>query len=484
MSLPPLTFLCGVVMEYEEAVGQWEDLPDTVRIGLPVPDEQYILNIRDNCLLDLPNLEMQKEHDRIMVMVCGGPSAKLYLDEIREKREDDKYRIVSSNMTHDWLISEGIVPHYQFIIDPKPSKIGDVQNPHRDVKYLIGISCDKSVFQALEGYDVTRVFSVSGIGDPSDVHVIKALFPYQEITHLFGGTMAGLRAMSLADVMGFLTLEYYGFDSCYFDTEPDGTPIYYSYDKKRKENILEVQGPSGEIYLTSPVFASQAKQFIKWKHRYEWIKFVIHGSSLTAAMHEVDDEQTRPKHNMLITDYHRSINKLLHNKEVQENWNRDVSYGCSGHLYAGQVSVLVGQVVKRCGEASVLDYGCGRRSLELVLPPIVGATVHNYDPCIDGLDSTPEPADVVVCTDVLEHVEPECLENVLDDLRRVTKQVLFLSISTRLAQKSYSDGQNAHKIVEDHDWWRPKIKKRFFIVETQATKDNVIFVCQSKALRE
>jgi len=36
--------------------------------------------------------------------------------------------------------------------------------------------------------------------------------------------------------------------------------------------------------------------------------------------------------------------------------------------------------------------------------------------------------------------------------------------------------------VEDHDWWRPKIKKRFFIVETQATKDKVIFVCQSKAL--
>lgn len=472
-------------MEYLEIESEWEDGPDTVRSGLPVPDEQYIRNIRANCLLDLPNLEMQKEHDLTMVMVCGGPTAKMHLDEIREKRVDERYRIVSSNKTHDWLISEGIVPHYQFIIDPKPNKVEDVQNPHKDVKYLIGISCDNKVFQALEGYDVTRVFSVSGIGNPSDVEIIRALFPYQDITYLFGGTMAGLRAMSLADVMGFLRVEYYGFDSCYFATDEKGDPVYYSYEKKRKENILECQTSDGRLYMTSPVFASQAKQFIKWKHRYEWIDFVIHGDSLTAAINQIENEKCRPKHNLLITDYHRELNRQLHLKGLAASKLNGEEYGCSGHLYAGQVSVLAGQLVKKFGDISILDYGCGQKSLERMLPPIEKVTLKNYDPCIDGLDEAPEPADLVVCTDVLEHVEAECLENVLDDLKRLTKKLAFLSVSTRPAQKSYSDGQNAHKIVQSPDWWRPKLKRRFHLVEQQVIPNNkYICILQAKGLTQ
>jgi len=452
-------------MKMTEMEGPWEAGPEAVKSGLPVDDETYIRNVRANCLMDLPNLEVTRDHDKIMVMVCGGPTAKMHLEEIRKKRADDRYVIFTSNQTHDWLISEGIVPHYQFIIDPKKSKLDDVKHPHKDVKYILGISCDNEVFQALAGYDVTRTFSVSGTGTPSDVQVIQALFPYQEITYLFGGTMAGLRAMSLADVMGFLTMEYYGFDSCYFDTEEDGSPIYYSYDKKRKENILEVETSDGRMFLTSPVFASQANQFLKWRKRYEWINFVIHGNSFTAALLEIEEAKEKRQHNLLITDYHKALNKQLHTKAQHEERTKKPAFGHSGHFYAGQVSVLIGEMVKKCGEITVLDYGCGKRTLEETLPPILGMKLANYDPCIDGLDGTPEPADLVVCTDVLEHVEPECLENVLDDLQRVTKQALFLAVSTRLAHKSTSDGQNTHKIVQEQDWWRPKLRKRFDIVQ-------------------
>jgi len=477
-------------MQYEEAVSDWTDAPDTTKSGLPVSDELYIKNVRDNCLLDLPNLGITKDHDKIMVMVCGGPTAKMYLEEIREKSQDDKYVIFSSNKTHDWLISEGIVPDYQFIIDPKVSKIKDVQNPHKDVKYLIGISCDPGVFEALKGYDVTRVYSVSGIGEPSDVEVIRALFPYQDIVLLFGGTMAGLRAMSLADIMGFLTLEYYGFDSCYFDTDEKGEPVYYSYEKYRKENILECQTADGQTFLTSPVFASQARQFIKWRHRYEWIKFIIHGNSLTSVINKIEDEKCRPKHDLLLTDYHRIRNAQLFDEIRQKEQKAENPqgvvelFGTSGHLYSGNIAVLCGQAIKKFGPITLLDYGCGSETLEMLLPPITGLEAKLYDPCIPELSTPPEPADIVVCTDVLEHVEPECLENVLDDLKRLTKKVAFLSISTRRANKSYPDGQNCHLIVEDHDWWRPKLKKRFHVVETQVFKgDKFICILQAKDIR-
>ena len=470
-------------MKYEPMEGKWEAPPETVKSGLPVPDEKYIENVRYNCLLELPNLVTVPDHDKIMIVVCGGPTAKIYLDEIRKKRADDKYVIFSSNLTHDWLISEGVVPHYQFIIDPKAIKVDDCKNPHPDVEYLIGISCDQSVFKALDGYRVQRVFSVCGVGDPSDVQVIKALFPYQEITYLFGGTMAGLRAMSLADVMGFLRVEYYGFDSCFFDKDKDGNPIYYSYKKMRKENIQEAETQSGKTFLTSPVFASQANQFLKWKHRYEWIDFIIHGESLTSTINDEDNERTKPKHDLLITDYHKKLNKQLHKAELKDEHKEKELYGCSGHLYAGQVAVLAGQIVKKHGSVTVLDYGCGRRSLQAMIPPIIGMTLTNYDPCIAGVDGTPEPVDLVVCTDVLEHIEPECLENVLDDLQRVTKQVAFIVVSTRKAQKNYSDGQNAHKITEEQEWWRPKLRKRFDVAETQIIQgDKFICVMQAKGL--
>lgn len=470
-------------MEYEAAESDWMAPPQSAQGAFPVPEETYIRNVRANCLLDLPNLAVQKEHDRIMVMVCGGPSAKLHLEEIRQKRADDRYVIVTSNLTHDWLIGEGIVPHYQFIIDPKASKVEDVQNPHRDVKYLVGISCDHAVFKALEGYDVTRVFSVSGVGRPTDLQIIQALFPYEKITYLLGGTMAGLRAMSLADIMGFLRVEYYGFDSCYFELDEAGSPIYYSYDKKRKENIMEAQTDDGRTFLTSPVFASQAQQFIKWKHRYEWIDFVIHGDSLTAAINQIDEEKSRPKHDLLITDYHRKLNIALHRKaEEQEKAEAPIElYGQTGHVYAGAIALLAGILIRKFGPITLLDYGCGNRTLSEMLPPITGLTIQHYDPCIEGLDARPEPADIVACTDVLEHVEPECLDNVLDDLRRVVKKALFLSVSTRVAKKSYSDGQNCHLIVEDHDWWRPKLKKRFHIVETKIIpNDKFICILQAK----
>jgi len=467
-------------IEYEELITEWTEPPQSKNTGkLPVSNEDYVKNVRDNCLLDLPNLGIEKENDKIMVMVCGGTTAKDYIDDIRQKRNDDRYRIFCSNKTHDWLISEGIIPHYMFVIDPKESKIKDVQNPHPDVEYLIGISCNPGVFKALEGHKVKRVFSVSGVGTPSDIQVIKALLPYQEITYVGGGSMAGLRAMTIADTMGFLTVEYYGFDSCYFNANEHGEPIYYSYEKRRQENIIEAQTDTGEIFLTSPVFASQARQFLKWKHRLEWVKFIIHGHSLTSEVHRLDDERCKPKHNLLITEEYKRLNKEMHRKQEE-----DEIYGYMGMKYAGTTAILIGQLIKKDGFATVLDYGCGKRTLEGALPPIMNIEFTNYDPCIEAFSEPPKPHDIVVCTDVLEHIEPECLENVLNDLERVTKKVALISIATKEASKHLSDGRNAHLIVEDAQWWIPKIKKRFHIIEANTDEvDNIILIVQSKKVK-
>jgi len=83
---------------------------------------------------------------------------------------------------------------------------------------------------------------------------------------------------------------------------------------------------------------------------------------------------------------------------------------------------------------------------------------------LPGLDATPEPHDLVCCIDVLEHIEPECLEDVLDDLVRVTLKNLFVNVSTSLAIQILPDGRNAHLIVEPCRWWMEKLWDRFGLI--------------------
>lgn len=151
----------------------------------------------------------------------------------------------------------------------------------------------------------------------------------------------------------------------------------------------------------------------------------------------------------LITDTYREQQRQMHAE------NPD--YGTSG---AANLDLV--RKVSAWGRKRMLDYGCGRQTMAEALGPAYRVTP--YDPCIDGLDSPPEPHPVVVCGDVLEHVEPECLNDVLRDIRRVTQQTALLLICTVPARKTLPDGRNAHLIQEPKDWWRPRIEAAGFHV--------------------
>ena len=68
------------------------------------------------------------------------------------------------------------------------------------------------------------------------------------------------------------------------------------------------------------------------------------------------------------------------------------------------------------------------------------------------------PAELVICTDVLEHIEPELIDNVLKHIESLTLKTAYLIIDTLPAQKNLPDGRNAHLIIENQDWWTNKIQ--------------------------
>lgn len=123
---------------------------------------------------------------------------------------------------------------------------------------------------------------------------------------------------------------------------------------------------------------------------------------------------------------------------------------------------MVGEMIDLMGIDHLLDYGCGHNlSLQENLKPQRQFKYQCYDPGVPEYAEPPEPAELVVCIDVLEHIEPDCLEEVLDHLESLTQQVLFATVHTGPAGKVLPDGRNAHLIQKPAEWWLPRFMERF-----------------------
>lgn len=151
---------------------------------------------------------------------------------------------------------------------------------------------------------------------------------------------------------------------------------------------------------------------------------------------------------MLISEEYKALQAKAH--QDKPDWGR------ASVAYAGNVA----DFCNHYGTKLILDYGCGKQRLRDCMKPH-GIEVIGYDPGIPGLDTPAKPHDYVVCIDVLEHVEPECVDDVLDDLLRVTNKVGLFTIATTLANTTLADGSNAHRTVQPMKWWNEKLSRRF-----------------------
>jgi hypothetical protein len=134
-----------------------------------------------------------------------------------------------------------------------------------------------------------------------------------------------------------------------------------------------------------------------------------------------------------------------------------MAWGKHGHSHAPEVQ----EYIKQLGARSVLDYGCGRATLAKALPEV---KVQEYDPGIPGKDHLPKPADLVVCTDVLEHIEPAHLDQVLRHVFLLARRGAYFVIATRLARETLPDGRNAHFIVQPPEWWLAKLQAQGWVI--------------------
>lgn len=164
-------------------------------------------------------------------------------------------------------------------------------------------------------------------------------------------------------------------------------------------------------------------------------------------------------------------------REQQRKLHQDPNYGTASVVYAP----IVAGAANVYKPARILDYGAGKQRLKKALEPRMPAFEYvPYEPADPTCCEPPEPCEFVACVDVLEHIEPTLLDNVLDDLKRVIEKAGVLTIATVPANKRLPDGRNAHLIVERMEWWLPKIMSRWNVYAFQRMPDGFFVVVEKR----
>ena len=131
-------------------------------------------------------------------------------------------------------------------------------------------------------------------------------------------------------------------------------------------------------------------------------------------------------------------------------------------------------LVKENDCKTLLDYGCGKaipydkdrcKEVDLRHPIQKLCNLKSfdlYDPAYEKYATLPNKKyDIVVCTDVLEHIAEQDIDYVLTEILSHSKKIVFLNISCQPALKHFKEGKfkgkNVHISVFDPSWWGHKI---------------------------
>ena len=145
----------------------------------------------------------------------------------------------------------------------------------------------------------------------------------------------------------------------------------------------------------------------------------------------------------MISDEYKKQITSLHRK----------SFGSGKDLHEEVVRILESENIE-----TLLDFGCGKGIISnLIKEKYPKIKVYSYDPVTSPIE-LPKSVDMVFSSDVLEHVEPEYIDETLDMLFKIATKIQYHLIACSPAKKTLSDGRNAHLIIESPEWWKNKLK--------------------------
>ena len=161
----------------------------------------------------------------------------------------------------------------------------------------------------------------------------------------------------------------------------------------------------------------------------------------------------------VISDEQKALNRALHENNSNFGNRHDGAGFAGGSLTKALIRM---HELGICN--SFLDYGTGKGKLVHKLRAELSSdiSVLGYDPAVDEWETKPDkPVDILSCLDVLEHIEISSIDEVLKDIRSLTRRFCYLVIDLQPAVKKLNDGRNAHILLAPQDWWTGRIAQFF-----------------------
>lgn len=399
-----------------------------ITITCNTPDEVLFRNIRENCKLDLPWLISEPEHDGHAVIVGGGPSLADSLDSIRW-RQSLGQKVFALNNAAGYLLSKGIYPDYQVILDARPENAAFVAGVH-----LYACSqCHPDVFAASE---TTTLWHPVMDG-------VEEIIGDRDCTLVGGGTTVGLSSMCLVYTLGYRKLHLYGYDSSY---RADSSHAYEQL--LNKGEVLAETMFLGKKYFSSLAMARQAELFpILTNHLVDaGVTITVDGDGLIPDMVRYSSCTEQEKYTAMwdLPQYR----EFSPGEQVAQTFI-DIAKPDACVLDLGCGTGRGGLAISKVAPVVLLDFTENSRDPEAMLLPFIRC---------DLTKNVPIKAKFGFCTDVLEHIPPEDVDAVLVNITGAVKK-LFLQISLVPDAMGALIGHDLHLSVHPFEWWMDSLSR-------------------------
>lgn len=195
----------------------------------------------------------QTDNGRIGI-VGGGPSLPATFKRLRFERQRGA-AVMALNGAGRWLLDRGVVPDLHFVIDAKHGCYQFFSRTHPDTHYIIASHCDPAVFDALQGRRVSLIHIYEP--DMEEVYSANIVTPTGRVPLLGGGSSVAMKALFLAEYLGYTRQHLFGVDSCHLD----GAHHAYSQPANDDEAAVDVS-VRGRRFRCAHWHIRQADDFI------------------------------------------------------------------------------------------------------------------------------------------------------------------------------------------------------------------------------
>jgi len=223
------------------------NLDDTIPIVCNMPDATIRAHVEAACKRNMPWLELAEAHDRVAIVVGGGPSMRSLLPMIAALQKAGG-EVFATNGACTALAAAGVVADHHVLLDARAANAVFVAGP-KARHYLIASQCHPDLFWAIAGHPAT-------LWHPAYPEIDEWI-GHREAVLIGGGTTVGLQAMSIAYALGHRKIHLFGFDSSYSAAgEGHAYPQLLNADEERQEYCV-----GDQKFIAAPWMARQAMEF-------------------------------------------------------------------------------------------------------------------------------------------------------------------------------------------------------------------------------